>query len=238
MKNYCPICGSENTLEREMYSFTARPMPGHSFDIQLPSFCCHACGEQVETPELVVQNSTLISEAKLAWLASNAHLDQAIGYIVKELRSSLDLSQKEFSALIGATGNSISKYESHTIVPSALTRTFFIVLAKNKEARFSLAKSCFAPKTSERRLYPVNAKIITHASSVLSTDNLESNIVTTSTPVSIFNYFAEVFEIGFMPKSAISRNRAISRAPNVMRSDASASNTNNFLPQSVSVYSL
>jgi putative zinc finger/helix-turn-helix YgiT family protein len=146
MKNQCPFCLSENSLKEMTYPFSAHPMPGHTVDIQLRSMTCMHCDEQIETPEIAISNNTLISDAKLEWLVSNIELDKSIGYLVRELRINMGVTQSKFSEMTGAKGVSISKYELHIVKPSALARTLFIVLARSKEARESLV---FCSKADE-----------------------------------------------------------------------------------------
>lgn len=149
MKNYCPYCLSENSLQEQSYQFIAHPMPGHSIPLRLQAQVCLHCEEQVESPSQAVLNSTIISDAKLAWLADHIDLDRAIGYLVKELRRNLGITQAELSKMIGAKGVSISKYELHTVKPSALARTLFKVLAKSKDARNTLISPViFVPSVS------------------------------------------------------------------------------------------
>jgi putative zinc finger/helix-turn-helix YgiT family protein len=138
MTNQCPFCLSENSLQEQTYQFSAHPMPGYSVNLCLKSEVCSYCDEQIESPSIAAQNSTTISDAKLKWLADNIEIENAIGYLVKELRTSLGVTQRRFSEIIGAKGVSISKYELHSLKPSALARTLFIVLAESKEARHAL----------------------------------------------------------------------------------------------------
>ncbi|MCQ3014849.1 type II toxin-antitoxin system MqsA family antitoxin [Pseudomonas tremae] len=238
MNNQCPICASLNALQRVKYIFIARPMPGHSVELELPAFECCVCGEQVETPELVVQNSAMISEAKLAWLADHESSDRAIGYLVKELRNNFGVSQKEFSIMTGATGNSISKYESHSIVPSALARKLFTVLAKSKESRQILANQYHNEHSTALSPPATMVEIVSIS--------LESpNAAAGALPIfpisfgSLLKFFTKTFDFGPANKQLPERIQTVTSAANeMMYKEFSVFPVSQSLPKSAPVLNL
>lgn len=203
MKNYCPYCLSENSLQEQPYQFIAHPMPGYSIPLRLQAQVCLHCEEQVESPSQTALNSTIISDAKLVWLADHIDLDRAIGYLVKELRRNLGVTQAELSKMIGAKGVSISKYELHTVKPSALARTLFKVLAKSKDARNTLISPVvFAPSVS----YSIFESSNTLPSELLTfVDHRTIGSITTATASSAIMHSI----VGFVDKSLLAASKIL-----------------------------
>lgn len=201
MKHTCPICSSVDSLREITYKFSARPVPEHSIDLNIMAMECSVCHEQIETPEQVTLNSKLINEAKLNWLANNVEKDKAVGTLVKELRSTLGVTQRKFSEMTGATGVSISKYELHTIKPSALATTLFTVLAKSTEARAALEENC-GVRMAAIEAYSFGSPVITFNELIMGLDRKSIN----STPgsassiytsvINLDNEFRKGFEVG------------------------------------------
>ncbi|PVZ56531.1 hypothetical protein C9422_18585 [Pseudomonas sp. B1(2018)] len=193
MKEQCPFCQSIGTLKAINYRLTVHPVPGEDIDILLPAKQCTYCDEEIETPDLAQRNTELISEAKLEWLVTNIQRKNAIGALIRELRNSLDVTQKEFTAMVGATGNSISKYELHIIEPSAIARNLFILLAKSKHARNELRDlnstknnvAAYDLKWQETATHAVPVRWPTYPSAARKP----------TTKASVFNYMVEVASV-------------------------------------------
>ncbi len=192
MTNQCPFCLSENSLQEQTYEFSAHPMPGRTIKLRLKNEVCTYCDEEIESPNIALQNNAIISDAKLKWLAEHIEVDRAIGYLVKELRANLGVTQKKFSEITGAKGVSISKYELHTLKPSALARTLFTVLAESKEARDALlSRSSCKAFTNENSLgihYASAREIITVFGDTTAT------ATSTTTGLSLVNSIVEFID--------------------------------------------
>lgn len=133
MNMKCPFCESNGTLHEVVSKIVAHPLPGVSIDVALPFIECRECGEEFTPPGEIKSIDLKIKEAKLQWLAENIENNACIPVIVRELRSLLNVTQREFSEAIGATGNSVSKYESGTIIPTSMAKRLIVLLALQPE---------------------------------------------------------------------------------------------------------
>ncbi|MEK8080686.1 type II TA system antitoxin MqsA family protein [Pseudomonas sp. XK-1] len=125
----CPICESKGTLREKVSIVKVRPIPDIHIDVQLSFLHCSYCNEEIETPKLLQANDETIRRTKILWLAKHADDPNVFPTLLKLLRNSLGVSQKRFSEAIGATGNTISKYEQGEISPSSIAKKLIILIA-------------------------------------------------------------------------------------------------------------
>lgn len=129
----CPICESEGTLHNVVLPVSVRPLPDVLIDVQVPFQECSACGEEITRAGDMQNVERIIQQAKLKWLVENIDRRESLPAVIKELRETHGLSQSDFSDLIGATGNSISKYENGVITPSSIAKKMLTLIALHPE---------------------------------------------------------------------------------------------------------
>ena len=108
MNGFCPNCGSEDTLSliREVEEFNVR---GEIIPVEVEYYRCKACGEEVM--ELRTEDDPLVE----AYREYRRRTGMMQPNEIREFRQIWDLTQKEFSELLGIGVASLSRYENGSL---------------------------------------------------------------------------------------------------------------------------
>ena len=107
----CPVC-DQGSLKEERYSDQFK-YGKHLVDVdELESYLCDVCNAEPISPTQILRNQIKIADAK------RKHARLLTSVEIKEIRSSLSLTQREAAILFGGGANAFSKYERGDVVQS------------------------------------------------------------------------------------------------------------------------
>jgi len=140
MSEKCQVCGSDNieeVIKDEVFKYNGNSLTIHDFK----SVICHTCGESISDKESYEKSVPLLRDfhRKVDGFLSSEE--------IKSIRKSFNMTQDDFSELLGGGEKAFARYETSKVMQSKPMDNLLRILREYPEALDSLRdkthnKSC------------------------------------------------------------------------------------------------